>query len=1785
MLTSRPLLPLAQVPEDVTTGSRVTGNPLMLSMVLSIFESRGGGRQAAKVAASAKAPAGARKPAAGAAVSAFQKEGRTADMPRTITELYHVAATAMLDRLERKERGDGSAGNEAVPRLRQLLEALFFQTHAAERRVIRQTDLETAALGLANEAKLSALQAKDHAAPAEPTAADEGADEGARDRLARRTHEEFEALPEEARGVWAPAVHSLIERVRHDRLPLLSLISAHPTEMQSSHLSFQEFYAAQAICKGYRLPPGASAPWRWSAWFANTLVLGAEMGDRFARGLLTASRQSGDERLELRADVGGHRPTSFKAINLLCTVASSVDLRDNYIGDEEVQLFSAGLHHPRQLLLAGNRITARGAAEHLCHVLARPLAAAKGACTEGLDLSRNPLCAKGAEAAEAGILELAMAVAANATLRTLRLHQCSLTDAAGASFIAAFVQKQPRPPKAPAPDKAAAEPKKSRPKLQIKTPSVVAESLRLLAASTARKLTLLDLSSNGLGAASAAALASALAAEVLPALQTLELQENALGVEGGLALAGALSASASLRVLDLSSNSLCRCGRGSAWSKEAVAALLAALLEGAALEELLLEDNGLGGLWSEHLFGERLLRGAYTAVAVTVLVEGFTTYSVALRKLGVERNHLRPPDVERLLRALEENVSKDLPRKQLGGHDADVAAVCAGSEGGPLSPPPPPPPLESPTAAASTLSTPGKSPSEGGARRPFAATPLSAAKTPSPVGKPLSPAEMVVGKPPTPPSADRAKGKSSTSDQPAAGGTERRRQVSGELAPQAAPLRSRGTLTEGSASPPPGAIADKDSETPAPVPAAAVRKAGAFHRSAAKPAAEVEKVDGKTPRSARGSANKPSAGAASARAGRQTSGELPAKCSPRASDKGGGGAKYGAKRAVAEEAPAEPFQDKELVVASTANLAVRKEPNTTSTAAGGKLAMGTLMRVLKQETAAGKSGAQFVHVALEGETEPLGWVQSVGRDGTKFVQPAAAGLKLMRTAKQLICRESTAADSRKIGEVPAGELVRVVSVQAGDGENERACIGRDDPKHGGIETLGWVSKVTKEGRSALEPPPRLSLTFNLEQHRADALSRALHARSSAPKKRKEGKPLPRRVAVGKDKPAKAEDSPSRHEQFAKQPATLVLMFNCFKAGFEVTSGDVESLPGNQTFDLLSKKSQRRLGVVRLAKTLGMPFLERVEFPDEWLLADEHGVEHDGWQGDGNLQLELKAGGGGVYTMEVQPWLAYGCSEGTRILIRKRGTAEGQCATVQRILSDDRCVARLDGFTKEDGVKGEVIVDPQPRTLVRTPTPGYARGQKLLLLHHNQLIDAVVLDWLGALLFDQSSRHLINVGHGQARANLNAFNHVPAQLTACAFEQIRMRYYRHLLSTEDKVEDAITGNLLKIEDQLIFMVAATIADGCMPAQFMPVSDVPTLCAQLTQASPERTKGSHTAQPVLCRAGPGTGKTWMVKQSLYLTTTTLAKQAEAVAKEGKGVPLVPFVVFVQRIVRLLRELGDDPSALLQDPKGLMRWYIDNQFADKKEERTMLMMAFEMRACVVLVDGVDEAAGMRDIVEAFVHFELVTSGNRLVVTSRPEGVDLDDYKPRFVVMNLLELSQEQQRNVIQMQLQGNAFFEHLVNIAECRKDLDERYRETFRSEGLRIELEAFKFGMAEAAEWAGAKAKLIADANAAKEERRTAREADEKAVGTKAEEEEYAREERWTTLRSAALANLTAPSETLPVRKMTVEGQAELQVWLAKMDVKRRPRSRYLDLLNASILQASKHGCVLLSASECS
>ena len=414
--------------------------------------------------------------------------------------------------------------------------------------------------------------------------------------------------------------------------------------------------------------------------------------------------------------------------------------------------------------------------------------------------------------------------------------------------------------------------------------------------------------------------------------------------------------------------------------------------------------------------------------------------------------------------------------------------------------------------------------------------------------------------------------------------------------------------------------------------------------------------------------------------------------------------------------------------------------------------------------------------------------------------------------------------------------------------------------------------------------------------------------------------------------------------------------------------------------------------------------------------------------------------------------------------------------------------------------------------------------------------------------------------------LNVFNHAPAPvgMTASLYEQRRDKYCAYIASTQDTVEDAITGNSLPIEDQLIFMEAVEVRDGVISPEYHEVGDVPGLVGMLALESPNRVQGCHVAQPVLCRAGPGTGKTWMIKQTLFLLATRLGGE-----RAGAGIRLMPFVIYVQRVVRMLSELGEEPASLLADPEGLMRWYIRNDFAEAPDFCELLLLAYDMRALAILVDGVDEAAGMRDLIEAFVHYELVTSGNRLVVTSRPEGVDLDDYKAKFVVMNLKELSQEQQRNVIQMQLQGNMFFEHLVMLGECRRELDARYKRAFPSDGLQREVEAL--GMRDV------DGDGILDANLTKEY--------DAAEGAPAAEPPGV----GGALDAAGEAHASAPPARatrtpLTRRRLSLDSQQGLQTWMAEAlpELQKPVKSAYLSAMNRTFMSPVSFNRTMIAAS---
>ena len=550
------------------------------------------------------------------------------------------------------------------------------------------------------------------------------------------------------------------------------------------------------------------------------------------------------------------------------------------------------------------------------------------------------------------------------------------------------------------------------------------------------------------------------------------------------------------------------------------------------------------------------------------------------------------------------------------------------------------------------------------------------------------------------------------------------------------------------------------------------------------------------------------------------------------------------------------------------------------------------------------------------------------------------------------------------------------------------------------------------------------------------------------------------------------------------------------------AGDFSSFADSQDGQLKAMGSGEPVGKVTVARSKAEPFMDRVEMKNVWLVGTEHGLAHDGRDKHATLDVSIEwksreegaAGARCGVTLRFWPWLSYACAAGSRLKVTQVGHEfDGACVTVQRVMDDDRCVCTVDVVDKD------TLLDPRPDNCLRTTRPSHAEGTRILMLHKATMKDATVLEWLGGKQPDPTEesspvalggRHVVRLEIPKAAppadqavtggesagetagtpavadeltCSLNEFNHSVQRFASAAdFERCRLAYCKDIISSEDKVEDAITGNELRIEDQLICVAAQNIGETIKHAdeRWQKISDVHQLVELLLLPSMLRSRGVHLAQPTLVRAGPGTGKTWMVKQAAFLLAKRLSSDDCAKCKnhtsvdrpsscEHGGMRLVPLLVYVQRIVRLVREQGDESQIIpaLIRKRAMLNWYIENNF--EGEQRTMLQQAHEMRSLIVLIDGVDEAAGMKEVIEDFVHKEVAVSGNRLVVTSRPEGVRLELYEERFIVINLLALSDEQQRKVINSQMQGNVFFDHLMSLSVIRKGQDTLFEAGFPSD----------------------------------------------------------------------------------------------------------------------------------------
>ena len=204
-------------------------------------------------------------------------------MPETIAELYKDASEAMLSR-----------GGASSKELRRLMQAVFFKAHVAQRRDIEDWQLDEAALSLELPKVLTDIRKRF---------------EGQAEK-GRALRDACAQLPPLVRD----ALIQMRQRVANDELPLFSLLETEPLKLQSSHLSFQEYFAARMLREeGTRL--SGVPPWQWSAWWQNAVKLGSEM-DGFGSGMLRAAGVQGDT-LDLSHKLGGHRPT---VLMVLCAM-------------------------------------------------------------------------------------------------------------------------------------------------------------------------------------------------------------------------------------------------------------------------------------------------------------------------------------------------------------------------------------------------------------------------------------------------------------------------------------------------------------------------------------------------------------------------------------------------------------------------------------------------------------------------------------------------------------------------------------------------------------------------------------------------------------------------------------------------------------------------------------------------------------------------------------------------------------------------------------------------------------------------------------------------------------------------------------------------------------------------------------------------------------------------------------------------------------------------------------------------------------------------------------------------------------------------------------------------------------------------------------------------------------------------------------------------------------------------------------------------------------------------
>ena len=271
-----------------------------------------------------------------------------------------------------------------------------------------------------------------------------------------------------------------------------------------------------------------------------------------------------------------------------------------------------------------------------------------------------------------------------------------------------------------------------------------------------------------------------------------------------------------------------------------------------------------------------------------------------------------------------------------------------------------------------------------------------------------------------------------------------------------------------------------------------------------------------------------------------------------------------------------------------------------------------------------------------------------------------------------------------------------------------------------------------------------------------------------------------------------------------------------------------------------------------------------------------------------------------------------------------------------------------------------------------------------------------------------------------------------------------------------VTDAITGNVLELKSQTIFIRTRGKHDG---KEKWNAADIAARLTSCTCPLDDKIKFDSVKaiwfeMGILVIARPGSGKTWMMQQ----VTHALCEQY--LASDENSEKFVPLLFSVQRLARLYRtdhpsETGTEISSEAEAVamlKLMLSW--------EYEEATVnaLLECYKARTLIILLDGLDEASSLARTFETLGQF-LCQSGNRIMMATRPEGIRSEEGFENMVGWSLLdlpELSLEQQSQIVQHQISSTdgPFFGHFFEFQKCRKLLDSAAENVNFYEGAKVE-----------------------------------------------------------------------------------------------------------------------------------